>query len=121
MTAPSAHLTIQFANGTDKKLFMSFGLLNQISAIGGSIQDLPLLQSEASLRDAVFALTLSARDGDGKITKAYNPDSEDFQLTIEQGELLLAWVVAHLQDFFIKRLKCQQELQTRTNAELLKG
>lgn len=121
MTAPSAHLTIKFETSVEKKIFMSFGLLNQLSAIGGTIQDLPLLQSESSIRDAVFALTLSTRDSEGKILKAYHPDSEDFQLSIEQGELLLAWVVAHLQDFFIKRLKCQQELQIRTNEVLQKG
>lgn len=121
MTAPSATLTIHFETGVEKKIFMSFGLLNQLSAIGGDIQSLPLLQQEASLRDAVFALTLSVRDAEGKITKSYHPDATEFQLSLEQGEALLAWVVAHLQDFFIKRLKCQLELQTKTNAELQKA
>ncbi len=120
MNAQQAHHTISFQNGNEKKIFMSFGLLNQLSAIGGDLTTLPLLQSDPALRDALFALTLSSRNAEGQITKAYNPDAEEFSFSIDQGESLLAWVVAHLQDFFLKRLKCQLELQTRTNAALQK-
>lgn len=118
MTAPAPHHLVSFGNDTQKKLFMSFGLLNQLSGLIGEIHHLHLVHADSGVRDALFAILLVERDSDGTVKKSFDPQDPNFELSIDQGESLIDWVVAHLRDFFLKRLERQLELQTEISQKI---
>lgn len=90
-------------NGKDHEIFMSFGLLDEITGLVGDMEQLPLLTLDRDTRSKMLELLLSERDEDGAIKTKFNPRKSD--LTPEQINELGAWVSEHVLNFFLTALE----------------
>ncbi|MDD4864777.1 MAG: hypothetical protein PHE38_12300 [Alishewanella agri] len=110
---PSPHIEITRLDGSDLTIFMSFGLLNKLSAMVGDLRDLPNIYMVPELQDAMIYEVLVPRTEQGKAIQEYTLYGYSDQLSPEQGEALLKWCEEHITSFFLKRLQAAQALQQR--------
>lgn len=103
--APADQITIKFTDGSEKNVFMSFGLLNCLSNLVGGLEQLPFIYSESSMREVLITSCLSDRSPDGKIPTAEQFDELSKNLSVAEAELLLGWIEDHLAGFFIRSLQ----------------
>lgn len=101
---PPARITLDVA-GTERTVFMSFGLLNEIAALVQSPENVPELSFNATVSTAALHLMLAPRDKRGNIL----PEKEDepavpLDLDPDTAERLLDWAGEHILDFFVRRL-----------------
>jgi hypothetical protein len=101
---PPARLTLD-VGGTERTVFMSFGLLNEIAALVQSPENVPELSFNSTVSTAALHLMLAPRDKRGNIL----PEKDDepavpLDLDPEVAEQLLDWAGAHVLDFFVRRL-----------------
>jgi hypothetical protein len=90
-------------NGKERELFMSFGLLNSLTRIVDDPSRVPAIRTDHELRDTVLAAALAERKPSGKIQKEI--DLDDADITIEDVERTLDWVMEHVMSFFVRALK----------------
>jgi hypothetical protein len=90
-------------NGKERELFMSFGLLNSLTRIVDDPSRVPAVRTDPELRDAALAAALAERKPSGKIEKEV--DIDDIDITIEDVERTLDWVMEHVMSFFVRALK----------------
>ena len=85
---------------TQKELFMSFGLLNTLSAIFENPQQISETFINATVRLDILLLCLSKRDQYGKITEEFAIN----ELEIDTDHLIdfLDWVESHISYFFLR-------------------
>lgn len=112
---PTDHIEVNFTDGTSKKVFMSFGLINCLSQVVGGLEQLPFIYSESSLREVLITSSLSDRAPDGSIPKPEEFDEIGQKLTVAEGERLLSWIEDHLASFFIRSLQRLKVLAERGN------
>lgn len=101
---PESRLTVN-VGGTDRTLFMSFGLLNEIAALVGGPDQVPELSFNPVVSTSALNLLLAARDKRGNII----PPTDDepavpLDLDPEAAEAMIDWAGAHVLDFFVRRL-----------------
>lgn len=113
---PESRITLD-VGGTDRTLFMSFGLLNEIAALVQSPENIPELSFNATTSTAALHLMLAPRDKRGNLL----PEKDDepavpLDLDPAIAEQLLDWAGAHVLDFFVRRLtKSAQLYATRAD------
>lgn len=112
---PADHIEVNFTDGTSKKVFMSFGLINCLSQVVGGLEQLPFIYSESSLREVLITSSLSDRAPDGSIPSPEEFDELGQKLTVAEGERLLSWIEDHLASFFIRSLQRLKVLAERGN------
>lgn len=112
---PADHIEVNFTDGTSKKVFMSFGLINCLSQVVGGLEQLPFIYSESSLREVLITSSLSDRAPDGSIPKPEEFDEIGQKLTVAEGERLLSWIEDHLASFFIRSLQRLKVIAERGN------
>lgn len=107
-------------NGEEREIFMSFGLLNHLCNVVGTIENVPLISIDVELRNTILPLTLAERTKSGKLINKELPEVDDFEITVEDGEKLLEWVTDHAGNFFIKALETARRLESN-NKDRLQG
>lgn len=115
----SDKLTIT-VNGEEREIFMSFGLLNHLCNVIGTVENVPLISMDAELRNVILPLTLAERSKSGKLINKELPEVDDFEISVSDGEKLLEWVTDHAGNFFIKALETAKRLESN-NRERLQG
>lgn len=110
----SPNLTVEIGQDTHD-IFMSFGLLNTLSAQITSIDDLTQAIIDPDYREFTLVQCLSERGPEGQIIRPFNSHTLGF----EAGELILNWVQRHLEDFFIRRLTQNQKAIARVNQAVI--
>lgn len=106
----SDKLTVNL-DGKDKELFMSFGLLNELSRLVGDPANVAIASVDPEMREKMLKALLSERDGTGKITKEWNPLVSGF--TMEQANQVLEWVAENLIGFFVTSLEGAERLREK--------
>jgi hypothetical protein len=90
-------------DGKDRELFMSFGLLSQLSKIAGTPEQVVLFTVDPDVRDEVRKAVLAKRKGGGKITEPVD-DPDELDISVDDNERLLKWAVDHTLDFFVRSM-----------------
>lgn len=91
-------------DGEARDIFMSFGLLNELTGVVGDPLRCAQLYLDPDLRTVVVGACLHERDKRGKIIKEVKAIT-DVEVNIEEVELLLGWVADHMLSFFSRSLK----------------
>lgn len=97
---PEPRITIQTPAG-EREVFMSFGLLNELTALIGTPEQVPALSFNPGISSAAIELLLSTRNKRGKIDD--EQEVAAFELEIDEAERLLDWAGEHVLDFFVRR------------------
>ena len=90
-------------NGEDREIFMSFGLLNELTTIVGDPGAVAAITMNPEMRNKVLASALAKRKPSGKIEEKV--DIDDVEITIKDVESLLDWVAGHVMSFFVRSLR----------------
>lgn len=90
------------ANGAEREIKMTYGLLNELVSMVGDIEEIAKFYVDETLRNKALVSVLSERSNTGKITA--KADMEEIDIEIEDIDQLLSWVAAHVTGFFIRSL-----------------
>lgn len=111
-TAPST-ITIKTLDEDNREssieIFMSYGLLNHICGVVGSLEHVGRIDTDADLAGSVTLMCMVPRKKNGKLKvdlDNYDPPG----LSIEEAERLLDWVKEHVTDFFARRVNSTVKL-----------
>ena len=103
-------------NGEDREIFMSFGLLNELTKIVEDPARVTAISVDNDLRDMVLKSLLATRKVSGKVE---NPcDLDDTEISVEDVERLLAWGAEHTLGFFLRSLQKVMELTKKNEKEM---
>ena len=83
-----------------KEVFMSSGLLRNILILVGDIQDFQLIYSDFHLQNAILIEALRPRTELGNPNN--KPTVDDFEMSIDDGNKLIDWIVEHVLHFFVE-------------------
>lgn len=97
-TKPAETITID-QDGEKREIFMSFGLLDEVTTLMGDPAQAASVFFSPALRRAVYHALLQPRSKTGKITKEVD-DIFELDIPVDQMEELLGWGVEHALDFF---------------------
>lgn len=90
-------------DGQSRSILMTFGLLDEISGLIGSAENVPLLALDRDTRNKMLRIMLSTRDDEGKIVKEFNPMTSLVSMaTINE---LVSWSAEHVLSFFLTSLE----------------
>lgn len=87
-------------NNETKEVFMSSGLLRNILILVGGIQDFQLIYTDFHLQNAIIIETLRSRTELGNPNN--KPTIDDFEMSIDDGNKLIDWIVEHVLHFFVE-------------------
>lgn len=113
--AVSDHILVT-VNEEERDLFMSFGLLNELSKILGDPQQVASVMIDPDLRTEVLSLVLAKRKKSGKLEEAI--DMDDVDISIEDVERVLHWTQEHVISFFVRSLKQVMAVTTNHKTEV---
>lgn len=99
------------ADGEEREVKMTYGLLNELVNLIKEIEEVSKFFVDEKIRNAVLAAVLAQRAPNGKVTSKVNVD--DIELELEAIDEILAWASAHVTGFFIRSLT---NLAKRVNA-----
>lgn len=106
-------------NGEERELFMSYGLLNELTKLVGSPEIAPSITVNEILRESVLMAVLAERKPTGKVVKAVE-DIDDIEVSVEDVEKILDWATDAVLSFFVRSLgKMVQRVED--NKEVLEG
>jgi len=111
----SEHLTVSI-NGEDRELFMSYGLLNELSRILGSIESIADAAMDPVVRDEVLIACLSERSKTGKLINRV--DIDDLGFSVDTAGAIIEWASEHVLDFFMKRVESANRLAEKQAARI---
>ena len=97
MLPVSFHASI---NKQPREIFMSFALLNRLTYLVGSVENVSAIMVNPEMREAVLKEMLAERTMSGKLVGEKIEDLEDVEISLEDTRKLLAFVAEHLLDFF---------------------
>jgi len=97
-------LTIQWGEAR-RELFMSFALLHDLSIAVPDLGDINQLAVDAEQRLKVLNLVLVPRDERGRAQTDETTETLGLRLKRLDAMLIIAWVQAHLYDFFLSALE----------------
>jgi hypothetical protein len=103
-------------NEQPRELFMSFGLLNEISRDVGDVENVAMVGIDPELREKILQTLLAERDDDGKVTKKFNFFKAD--LSMDDINRVIEWVSENLLDFFLKALAGANSLREKNEPKL---
>lgn len=101
MTEATLTVTV---DGAERELFMSYGLLTKLSKELETADAVGAVPHDPELRDRVLKVALTERSKTGKAKKEIK-DLDDVEISIEDVELVLGWVMEHLTGFFVRGLQ----------------
>lgn len=101
MTAKLEQTITVNVDGEDREILMSFGLLNELTALVADPGFVPRIMTDVDLRESILISALSERSKTGKITKELE-DITDVDISMVDFERVLTWVMDHVMSFFIR-------------------
>ncbi|CCV12934.1 hypothetical protein MESS4_510101 [Mesorhizobium sp. STM 4661] len=101
--AKDPNITIK-QDDVERELFMSFGLLNELSILIGDPGQIAAVPVNPEMRRSILLACLAQRKKSGKVEKPV-ADFDDLDISISDVEAILAWTMDHLMDFFVRSLK----------------
>lgn len=109
-------------NTTERKIFMSFGLLNKLSDIVGGPEQVPTLEFSPDIAMQVISSLLIERKPNGDPIKKIETIDDVIMPGISQveAEKLFDWVKEHLVDFFARRAAATLKLMETGGMQQLK-
>lgn len=112
-------------DGQAREIFMSFGLLDEITRLMGDPATAASVYFNPELREEVLLTALHERSKTGKVVKESLP-LDELDIPIDHMETLLAWEVEHSIAFFARSMervvKSKQTLEKLTqDASSLNG
>lgn len=116
-TPPASRLEVTIDDQT-KTILMSFGLLNELTALVGGPEQVATLYFDPSLRTTVLQLILARRDKRGVILNDPEDEIVPYDLDPEIAERITAWVADHCLDFFIRQFAKSAHLLGTRAADL---
>ena len=90
-------------DGETREIFMSFGLLNEITALMGEPATAASVYFAPKLREQVLLAALHKRTKSGKVEELVT-EIEDLDIPTSDIEALLAWEVDHAIGFFTRSM-----------------
>ncbi|MBN9548142.1 MAG: hypothetical protein J0H31_04465 [Alphaproteobacteria bacterium] len=90
-------------NGEKREIFMSFGLLNEITALMSEPAQAASVYFNPVLRERVLLAALHLRSKSGKIQETL-ASLDDVEIPASDMEALLAWEVDHAIGFFTRSM-----------------
>lgn len=111
-------LSITF-EGTSRELFMSYGLLNELTGIVSSPEIVPQISLYKELREEVLGACLAERKPSGKVTKKID-DMDDIDMSIEDVEAVIDWASEAILSFFVRSLG-KMAKQAEANKDVFAG
>ncbi|WP_238277413.1 MULTISPECIES: hypothetical protein [Methylobacterium] len=122
-SAPPPRLKIKLDPDKDesRELFMSFGLLNEISALVGGVEGVPNLSFDPQTALTALEIVLAPRDERGAVLSASEAGSDAISvhhIQPEVAEQILDWIGAHALDFFVRRFDKSATLLASNAAKL---
>lgn len=108
---PDANFTYKAGN-VEKKIFMSFGLLDTIARKIGDIEKLFAVGADLELNQIVMSHLLTLNEKGRPEPTKYDAFESTEGVDFEDLQRLLGWAAGHLTDFFIESLE-----QTMDNLE----
>lgn len=103
MSTPSEHFCI-IQDSTEREIFMSFGLLNEITSLLQDPATAASVYFTPELREKVILAALHQRTKTGKVEKPAAA-IDDFDISLGDIEALLAWEVEHAIAFFARSME----------------
>ncbi len=108
-------LTI-LVDSVDREIFMSFGLLNDLTTVVADPGRVATISMDPALRVSVLNTVLAIRKKNGKIEQAV--DVTDIDISIKDAERLIDWVSEHVMSFFVRSLQKVLAIQQHKEGEL---
>lgn len=90
-------------NGEDRELFMSFGLLNELTTIVQDPSRIGAVSLDPALREQFITALVAKRKKSGKIQEPVSFD--DLEVSIEDLETALTWALDHVLSFFVRSFR----------------
>ena len=87
-------------NNEEREIFMSFGLLNELTTIVQDPSRISTISLDPQLRNAFITSLLSERKKSGKVLNAF--DLDDTEVSYEAVENAIAWAQEHVMSFFVR-------------------
>ena len=115
MSKPNDTIIVR-VNGEDREIFMSFGLLNELTKRIGDPSRVSAVAVDPELRDTVLEALLATRSESGKVKSPVK--LEDVAITIDDVENLIEWSTEHALGFFIRALKKVVALTKNNETEM---
>lgn len=109
--SPSLHIKV---NGEPREIFMSFGLLNQLTHIIGDMQNVGFVHVVPEVRAQILNELLAERGKGGKVITQVPHD--EVEISLEDIALLLDFAVEHMLDFTLRVVEQSMTLQKRQEA-----
>lgn len=103
-------------NDEDRELFMSFGLLNELTRIIGDPSRVTQVALDPALRDEFLTALFAKRKKSGKIEEA--ADIEDLDISYEDVEKALTWAQEHVMSFFVRSFRQIKAVTEKHEAEV---
>ena len=109
MEAPKVddHITIK-QDGEDRELFMSFGLLDNLTRHVATPEEVATVPFSPDLREDILKDILAKRTKSGKV-EGERPEIDDFDISIADHEKLLNWAMGHILGFYVRNLQMVSE------------
>ncbi|MES0134511.1 hypothetical protein NKJ88_06045 [Mesorhizobium sp. M0016] len=114
--ANSPTLTIKL-DEAERELFMSFGLLNELSILVGDPGRIASVPVNSDMRRDILMACLAVRKKSGKVEKPV-ADFDDLDISISDVEAILTWTMDHLMDFFVRSLKKVNQVMATHKTDL---
>lgn len=95
-------------NGEERELFMSFGLLNELTTIVQDPTRIGSVNLDPELRETFLTALFAKRKKSGKIEEAI--DFDDLDVSVEDVETAIEWATDHVLSFFVRSFKRIQQV-----------
>lgn len=112
---PETTITVKLGS-SEREIFMSFGLLQTLAKMVGpvtNIEVIPLIMIDPEKAEEFLVEVLAERTPSGKVTS--KPELLDHEISPEDVDRVIEWMVGHLLHFFIQKLmnlaKVQKSLE----------
>lgn len=101
---------------TDREIFLSFGLLNELTTIINDPARVAAISLDPELRTNVLNSVLATRRKNGKLEAP--ADVSDLDISIEDVEKLLEWASEHIMSFFVRSLRLVDKVSQQHQREV---
>lgn len=99
------------------EVFMSYGLLNELTKIVGSPESVVQAHFDEVLRTKLLTALFTKRKKSGK-PEGDSVDVSDLEISIEDVDAILTWALMHVTDFFVQGMLRSQEILKRQEAKI---
>jgi len=112
---PTDTITITI-NEESRDIFMSFGLLNELTTIVGDPSRVAAVHLDPELRETFLTALFAKRKKSGKIEE--NIDYDDLDISVEDVEKALTWSQEHVLSFFVRSFRNIQTVTEKYQEEV---